>query len=197
MIGSGIFVFLQFTIFLMIGSLIYIYFEGIAIEKDREFSTFIIHHLPAGIRGILLAGVLSAAMSTLSSSINSLASSTLRDWFNKEADLKIAQKTSIVWAAVLIGIAMIFDESDKAIVEMGLQIASYTYGGLLSLFIISKLQRQFQPVSLMIGLLSSLLTVYIAQQNGIAWTWFILLAVCVNIAVVFVSQSVFSRRHDS
>lgn len=92
---------------------------------------------------------------------------------------------------------MIFDESDKAIVEMGLQIASYTYGGLLSLFIISKLKWQFRPISLIIGLLSSLFTVYIAQQNDIAWTWFILLAVCVNIAVVFVFQSVFSRRHDS
>ena len=92
---------------------------------------------------------------------------------------------------------MFFDESDKAIVEMGLQIASYTYGGLLSLFIISKLHREFQPASLMIGLLFSFLTVYIAQQNGIAWTWFILLAVAMNITVVFVSQSVFSRRHVS
>jgi uncharacterized protein YacL len=92
---------------------------------------------------------------------------------------------------------MIFDESDKAIVEMGLQIASYTYGGLLSLFIISKLKRQFNSISLMIGLLSSFLAVYVAQQNGIAWTWFILLAVIVNIAVVFVSQAIFFRRHDA
>jgi hypothetical protein len=49
----------------------------------------------------------------------------------------------------------------------------------------------------MIGLLSSFLAVYVAQQNGIAWTWFILLAVTVNIAVVFVSQSIFFRRHDA
>ena len=197
MIGSGIFVFLQFTLFLLAGSLIYVSLGGMELPKDREFAYYIINELPIGLRGLLLAGVLSAAMSTLSSSINSLASSTLRDWFKKEADLKTAQKTSIVWATILIGIAMIFDESDKAIVEMGLQIASYTYGGLLSLFIISKLKRQFRPISLIIGLLSSLLTVYIAQQNGIAWTWFILLAVCVNIAVVFVSQSVFSLRNDA
>jgi Na+/proline symporter len=170
---------------------------GIELEKDREFAHYIINELPIGLRGLLLAGVLSAAMSTLSSSINSLASSTLRDWFKKDADLKTAQKTSAVWAAVLIGIAMIFDESDKAIVEMGLQIASYTYGGLLSLFIISKLKRQFNSISIMIGLLSSFLAVYVAQQNGIAWTWFILLAVVVNIAVVFTSQSVFFRRHDA
>ena len=197
MIGSGFFVFLQFTLFLFAGSLIYMSLGGIELEKDREFAHYIINELPIGLRGLLLAGVLSAAMSTLSSSINSLASSTLRDWFKKDADLKTAQKTSAVWAVVLIGIAMIFDESDKAIVEMGLQIASYTYGGLLSLFIISKLKRQFNSISLMIGLLSSFLAVYVAQQNGIAWTWFILLAVIVNIAVVFVSQSIFFRRHDA
>jgi len=181
MIGSGFFVFMQFTLFLLAGSLIYVSLGGMELPKDREFAYYIINELPIGLRGLLLAGVLSAAMSTLSSSINSLASSTLRDWFKKEADLKTAQKTSIVWATILIGIAMIFDESDKAIVEMGLQIASYTYG----LFIISKLKRQFRPISLIIGLLSSLLTVYIAQQNGIAWTWFILLAVCVNIGKYF------------
>ena len=197
MIGSGFFVFLQFTLFLFAGSLIYMSLGGIELEKDREFAHYIINELPIGLRGLLLAGVLSAAMSTLSSSINSLASSTLRDWFKKDADLKTAQKTSVVWAVVLIGFAMIFDESDKAIVEMGLQIASYTYGGLLSLFIISKLKRQFNSISLMIGLLSSFLAVYVAQQNGIAWTWFILLAVIVNIAVVFVSQAIFFRRHDA
>ena len=75
MIGSGIVVFVQFLIFLIAGSLIYILMEGAQLDNDREFTTFIINYLPIGIKGILLAGVLSAAMSTLSSSINSLSSS--------------------------------------------------------------------------------------------------------------------------
>ena len=79
MIGSGIFVFIQFVIFLFAGSLIYLVMDGVPIQKDREFTTFIINYLPIGIKGLLLAGVLSAAMSTLSSSINSLASSTVSD----------------------------------------------------------------------------------------------------------------------
>ena len=82
MIGSGIFVFIQFVIFLFAGSLIYLVMDGVPIQKDREFTTFIINYLPIGIKGLLLAGVLSAAMSTLSSSINSLASSTVSDWLN-------------------------------------------------------------------------------------------------------------------
>ena len=73
MIGSGLFVLLQFTIFLFAGSIIYLLMEGLEIERDREFTTFIVNYLPVGLKGLLLAGVLSAAMSTLSSSINSLA----------------------------------------------------------------------------------------------------------------------------
>lgn len=79
MVGSGIFVFIQFCIFLLAGSLIYYYFGGMAMENDREFPTFIAQYLPIGLKGLLLAGVLSSAMSTLSSSINSLASSTIND----------------------------------------------------------------------------------------------------------------------
>jgi len=54
MIGSGVFVFLQFALFLFIGSLLFIYFDGANIEKDREFSTFVVNHLPIGIKGILI-----------------------------------------------------------------------------------------------------------------------------------------------
>jgi Na+/proline symporter len=143
MIGSGFFVLLQFAIFLLAGSLIYIYLGGAPIDKDREFSTFIIDHLPIGVKGLLLAGILSAAMSTLSSSINSLASSTISDWFGGKADLKKSRIISGIWALILIGIALLFDEGDSAIVILGLQIASFTYGGLLGLFILSKMKRDF------------------------------------------------------
>ena len=155
MIGSGIFVMLQFGIFLLAGSLIFHYFDGIALQKDREFSSFIVDHLPTGLRGLLLAGIISAAMSTLSSSINSLASSTIVDWFGGRSSIRTSKIVSLFWASVLIGIALIFDESDSAIVIIGLQIASFTYGGLLGLFLLTKINRKFNSISLIVGLISS------------------------------------------
>ncbi len=190
MIGSGLFVFLQFGIFLLAGSLIYIYIGGVELVKDREFSTFIIDHLPIGVKGLLLAGILSAAMSTLSSSINSLASSTITDWLKGEADLRKSRIVSGIWATVLIGIALIFDEGDSAIVIMGLQIASFTYGGLLGLFLLSKLDYSFSQISLIIGLISSCLVVFFLKQIGLAWTWFIFLSVTTNIIVTILTQGV-------
>ncbi len=190
MVGSGIFVFLQFGVFLLAGSLIYFYFGGIEMPNDREFPTFIAHHLPIGLKGLLLAGVLSSAMSTLSSSINSLASSTVNDWVNKTKSLQFSRIVSLIWAAILIGIALIFDEGDEAIVIIGLQIASFTYGGLLGLFILSKIDRQFDSISIAVGLIFSILTVLVLKYYGIAWTWYIALAVTVNIFIVYVSDCI-------
>ena len=104
---SGIFVLVQFTIFLFAGSLIHLFLGGVELEKDREFSTFIVQYLPVGLRGLLLAGILSAAMSTLSSSINSLASSTIIDWFGGKSNLRFSRLVSLFWAFVLIGIALV------------------------------------------------------------------------------------------
>ncbi len=184
MIGSGFFVFLQFLIFLLAGSLIWLFTGGVEMTKDRELSTFIVDHLPIGIRGILLAGVLSAAMSTLSSSINSLASSTIHDWMQKNISLKRSLIVSGVWAILLISLALLFDEGNTAVVVLGLKIASFTYGGLLGLFILSCSNKKFTTPVLIFGLLSSLGTVFFLQWLGVAWTWYIGAAVVLNLAVV-------------
>ena len=80
-----------------------------------------------------------------------------------------------------ISIALLFDESDSAIIIIGLQIASFTYGGLLGLFVLSKIQRHFRSSSVIIGLISSFLIVFYLKQIGIAWTWFILIATSINV----------------
>ena len=197
MVGSGIFVFIQFCVFLFAGSLIYYYFGGMELENDREFPTFIAQYLPTGLKGLLLAGVLSSAMSTLSSSINSLASSTINDWVKKTKSLKLSRLVSLFWAAILIGIALVFDEGDEAIVIMGLQIASFTYGGLLSLFILSKLKREFSPVSIATGLVFSILTVLALKYFGLAWTWYIVFAVIVNISITYILDNIIKYNFKS
>ena len=193
MVGSGIFVFLQFSVFLMAGSLIYLLMGGVEMERDREFTSFIVNYLPIGLKGVLLAGVLSAAMSTLSSSINSLASSTVTDWLGGGQTIKKSQWVSLIWGVILIAIALLFDESDSAIVIVGLQIASFTYGGLLGLFLLSRMKRSFRSESLIVGLVASFGIVFYLNQIGIAWTWFIGVAVVVNFTVTYIVNLVFDN----
>ena len=195
MIGSGLFVLLQFTIFLFAGSIIYLLMEGLEIERDREFTTFIVNYLPVGLKGLLLAGVLSAAMSTLSSSINSLASSTVADWMRGVKSVKESQLISMAWGVILILIALLFDESESAIVIVGLQIASFTYGGLLGLFLLSKMKQKFHSSSLIAGLVSSLGIVFYLKHIGIAWTWFIGLSVIMNMIISIIIEKIIYRKN--
>jgi Na+/proline symporter len=197
MIGSGFFVLFQFSVFLLAGSMIFLFMHGAPVEKDREFAGFIVHGLPSGLKGLLVAGVLSAAMSTHSSAINSLASSTVNDIMGGRASLTLSRIISFVWAVVLIVIALMFDESDKAIVMVGLEIASFTYGGLLGLFLLSKSRKSFRPPSLVTGLLASMLVVFVLKHFGLAWTWYIAISVTVNLVTTIGIETVFFRNISS
>ncbi|MEI6848001.1 MAG: sodium:solute symporter [Chlorobiaceae bacterium] len=216
MIGSGFFVFFQFSVFLFVGSLIYVFMHGVYIEKDREFAFFIVHQLPPGIKGLLIAGVLSAAMSTHSSAINALASSTVHDLFGGKTSLFFSRAISLIWAILLIIISLLFNESNESIVMLGLEIASFTYGGLLGLFLLSKISRDFQPLSLVLGLIASMGIIFAFKLNQfftianmgtifcfdfqkLAWTWYIPVAVIVNIGITFAIEMIFfsKKNHGS
>ncbi len=181
MIGSGFFVLLQFSIFLLAGSLIWEYMDGIQLAKDREFSTFILNYLPIEIRSIMIIGVLSAAMSTLSSSINSLASSTAIDVFKEKISLNKSRIISLFWAFILILIAIVFDETDEALVYIGIRIASLTYGGLLGIFLIYHINDKINSSQIIVGLVSSIISVGILLKLGVAWTLYILISLTVFI----------------
>ncbi|HMY66168.1 MAG TPA: sodium:solute symporter, partial [Leptospiraceae bacterium] len=81
LIGSGIFVFFQFMLFLFIGILLFLYYGETGIAQDKIFSKFILEQIPSPIKGLILAGILASAMSTLSSSINSMSLSIQVDLF--------------------------------------------------------------------------------------------------------------------
>ena len=197
MIGSGIFVFFQFSVFLLVGSLLSLFMHGASMEKDREFAFFIVHYLPTGLKGLLIAGVLSAAMSTHSSAINALASSTVNDLLGGKSSLGSSRMISLFWAILLIMIALMFDAGDKAIIMVGLEIASFTYGGLLGLFLLSKSKQAFHPASLGIGLVASMGIVFLLKFLGLAWTWYITVSVLVNIVVTTgVDMSFFKKKPD-
>ncbi|HDQ00272.1 MAG TPA: sodium:solute symporter [bacterium] len=151
LITSGVLVFFQFALFLIIGLMMYAFYQGQTIGPDSAFLTrsdqlfpkFIVEVLPSGLSGIIIAGVFAAAMSTLSGSLNSLASSSMLDLYKsrfgrhntEDKDLVISRLFTAVWGVVFIGGAMLFTDMDHPVVELGLSIASFTYGGLLGVFL--------------------------------------------------------------
>ena len=149
LIGSGVVVVLQFLLFLLVG--IAIWSAGLAPEEmpaDNIFPRFIIEHLPAGIAGLVVAGILAAAMSTISSSINALASSMTHDiyasWTGRRDPthlFRVGRVFSAIWGLALIGGALMFHAyasgSDTPVVVLALSIASVTYGALLGTYLLA------------------------------------------------------------
>jgi SSS family transporter len=149
LVGSGFMVMLQFTLFLLVG--VAIWAAGFApqgLQGDQIFPRFVVDHLPPGLAGLVIAGILAAAMGTHSSAINSLASSATHDLYASYTGrtdpvhlLRVGRLFSAVWATGLIFGALYFHYAargnDTPVVVLALSIASITYGPLLGTYLLA------------------------------------------------------------
>jgi SSS family solute:Na+ symporter len=190
---------LQFLFFLILGLCLYAYYNGSTLHQlglkssDEIFPKFIIEKLPVGISGFVIAGVLASAMGSLSSSISSLASSTYLDLFRQifkkinytlKKEIFLSRLFTLIWGIFLIGGAMLFTDTKNPVVELGLKIASITYGGLLGTFFLGLLFKRIDSIDSYIGFISALIImVLVLFYTKIDYTWhtFIGCAFCILI----------------
>jgi len=166
LIGSAFFVMIQFVIFLAVGALLWVYYGGQDVaalgltRADEIFPKFIVEQLPTGLAGLVLAGILAAAMSTLSSSLNALASSSLNDLLGAKAStldeatgLKWSRFLTLGWAFIFVFFATLFENQQNPVVELGLSIASFTYGSLLGAFLLGLVVQRVREADAISGFL--------------------------------------------
>ena len=191
LVTTGIIIIFQFALFLIVGVLLYAYYGLIDVKSDEIFPKFIIEVLPSGVKGIIIAGLFAAALSTLAGSITSLSSSVMLDLYipfkkniDEKKNLLYSKLLTIFWAAMLIFSAFIFMESSKAVVEIALSIASFTYGGLLGTFLLGLSNKKIKQNHAIAGFISAIVIMsFIIVFKVVAWTWFILIGVCVTLLV--------------
>ena len=149
LIMSGVIVFLQFGLFLIVGVALFAYFHHFPpfMEFDRPdqmFPYFVVHHLPTGLVGLMVAAMLATAMSTSSAALNSLASSSIHDFYKAfirpDADekhyLRMSRLVTLGWGAVIIGFALGAQYFERSVLELALSVASVPYGSLLGIFLL-------------------------------------------------------------
>jgi Na+/proline symporter len=124
------------------------------IEQMKVFPYFIIHHLPVGIRGLLVAALLATAMGSLSTALNALATTATRDWYRdvfkpaatEKQLLSAVRWLTVLFAALLIAVGavsawyVVMNPSAR-ILPIALGIFGYTYGSLLGVFLLGMLTR--------------------------------------------------------
>ena len=213
LIGSGLVVILQFALFLVVGVGLFAYYQGRTFATpDEIFPRFIVEGLPPGLSGLIVAGILAAMMSTVSSSLNSLASAATHDLYaplagrvgQDEHLLVVGKRFTLAWAIVLIGGAMLFQlvQQGTPVVVVALQIASFTYGGLLGGFLLAVLSRRADQVDAITGMAVAIILmtgVWAAQQFGVMPRlvdplWFSLIGSAVTVLVGLASSAVRGSR---
>ncbi len=197
MIGSGIGALIQFLVFLMIGLGLWVFYAGAEFTRSDEiFATFIVQSLPSGVTGLLIAGVFAAAMSSLSSSINALASSSVYDFWapavgavgDEARTLKAGRVFTLIWAGLLIAGAIVFLRLNEgsAAVEVALAIASLVYGGLLGAFLLGIRSKKADGRSVRLGMAVGIGTVtlmWLFARSAVAWPWYVPIGASITIAI--------------
>jgi SSS family transporter len=145
--------------FLSIGVLLWVFYQthndpALPKTPNEIFCHYILYEMPAGLRGLLLAGIFATAMGSLSTAINALATSFTRDWYEHYINPGSTGEQSlraVRWATVAFSILMIVVASTTAcvvivypnvrIIPIVLGIYGYTYGSVLGIFLAGMLTK--------------------------------------------------------
>ncbi len=202
-------------VFLSCGMLLFVYFavNGIAppAKQIEIFPYFIIHHLPAGVRGLLVAALLATAMGSLSTALNALATTATRDWyrdvFHPDATdsqmLRAVRLLTVGFAALLIAVGAVtawYSVMDPTvrILPIALGIFGYTYGSLLGIFLLGMLTKsRGRDVGNVIAMLAGFVAVVLLEIGGrkgilppIAFPW----RVTIGTVVTFLVGACFRKK---
>jgi solute:Na+ symporter, SSS family len=189
--GSWVVVLVQFTLFLLIGILLWVHYRDMGrpapLQTDRIYPQFIWNSLPRGVAGLVTAAILAAAMANLSAALNSLASTTVVDFLRAHSRemsearaMRIARWATIAWGVVLLAIA-IGARHSRSVLEAGLTIGSIPFGALLGVFLLGVLTKKPGEASAIAGVICGLTTViYVHFATPIAWTWYVLIGTVVT-----------------
>jgi SSS family transporter len=194
LLSSGVWVFVQFALFLIVGVMLWAYYRVPSASfgrADRIYPTFIVSRMPHGISGLLIAAILAAAMSNLSAALNSLSSSSIMDFYvrfrpqsDERTKMRLSRVATLFWALLLFGLAVLSLNKVGRVVEVGLQIASIAYGALLGVFMLGVLTRRANQRGAMVGMVFGFgVEIYLWLGTRVPWTWWVMIGTCVTFGV--------------
>ncbi len=186
LLGSGVIIFFQFALFLLIGVMLFVFYQHgahgiVPSDPDRIFPEFIVTEMPRGLVGLVLAAIVAVAMSNASGSLNSLASSSIMDFGRRKdaadpasqrALLRTSRHMTLVWGCILGVLGLVHW---GPVLVAGLTITSMTYGAMLGLFLLGIWNRRANSTGALAGMAVGLAAMIAVRLfTPLAWTWYVL-----------------------
>lgn len=225
--ASGFVVCAQFALFLLIGVGLACFYHFTPPETpfertDQVFPAFIVDYMPVGVKGIIVAAVFAAAMSTLSSSLNSSAAAAVNDLYlpcrrekpSPKHLLTVSRVLTIMFGLVQIGVGIaghflaatvVAGTGDtpliSTVVESVLAIAGFTTGVILGVFFLGVGTKSVSQRGALVGLVGGLgvmtaLVLVIPMIVGkplMAWPWFAVVGSAVTFAIGVLANAIFFK----
>jgi len=143
---------------------------------DGLVAAFITGYLPVGLRGLLVAAILAAAMSSIDSAMNSLAAVTLEDVFDRPASRQgiwLPRITSLAWGGFAVASGLAFARSGRGVLELINQVGSAFYGPVLAVFVLGVAAPGVGGRSVLVGMAAGLAgNLALARlAPGVSWLW--------------------------
>jgi SSS family solute:Na+ symporter len=196
---SGLIVFAQFVLFLVIGVMLFTFYQQVPLPRplarnDEILPLFIVTGIPQGISGFIVAAIVAAA---LSPSINALAATTVNDFYVKyirpDADegrlMRLSRHATIGWGIAQIAVALAAQWIDRSVLDAGLLVLSFAAGPVLGAFLTGVLTTRVGSAAMLCGMAAGTVAVTAAwQAGGVAWTWYAFLGALVTSGVAIAAS---------
>lgn len=184
-------------LFYGLGTALYAYYQAnpgelavLPAKQDQLVPWFVVHNLPDGIAGIVIAGIFAAAMSSLDSSINSVTTAIMHDFMRKGDNLRLARYLTLILGAIgtftalllaSVEIQYLFDFFQKLIGLFG--------GALAGVFLLAVFWKRCSSTGALLGLLlGSSLTIYTAFFTSINFLLYAVVGSLTCVAVGWISS---------
>ncbi|MFN2445807.1 MAG: sodium:solute symporter [Vicinamibacterales bacterium] len=193
---SGVLVFAQFIVFLLIGIMLYAYYLHVPLPRplsrpDEILPIFVVSSLTNGLAGFIVAAIVAAA---LSPSLNAMAATTLQDFYlrymNPLADqplqMRVSRSATVVWGIVQVAVALGAQLMDRSVLDAGLSVLSFASGSVLGAFLLGTLTSAVRERNVLVGMVAGLLVMTgVWIGTSVAFTWYVFIGAVTTCAVAW------------
>ena len=181
---SGFIVFAQFIVFLLIGVMLYVYYQQTPLPQpltrnDEILPIFVVSSLTHGLAGFIVAAIVAAA---LSPSLNAMAATTVNDFYlryvrpdaDQRTQMRVSKQATVGWGLVQLAIAVAAQWMDRSVLDAGLAVLSFASGSVLGAFLLGTLITGVSERDALAGMIAGLVTMTVVWGwTPVAFTWYV------------------------
>lgn len=198
---SGIIVFAQFVLFLLIGVMLFAYYQHVPLPRalvrtDEVLPIFVVSTLTHGLAGFIVAAIVAAA---LSPSLNAMAATTVQDFYlryvHPDADqptqMRVSRLATVFWGIVQLAVALGAQLMDRSVLDAGLSVLSFASGSVLGAFLLGTLATTIRERDVLAGMVAGLLVMTLVwAQTNVAFTWYVFIGALTTCLVAWLASKI-------